>query len=173
MAHAENLRTLAKQGHMKEAMQLLYAMNQSDSYTYASLLEACARAKSMALGTQVHQHMKKSGLQPDVILQTKLVSMYLKCRNLDFARQVFDEMAERNVVSWTAMIAGYAQQGQEEKALELFSQMQQAGTKADGITLSNVLRACAGAEALEQERCRFVEWDYCRICKMWKNGGCA
>lgn len=59
-------------------------------------------------------------------------------------------MREHNVVSWTAMIAGYVQEGFGEEAVELFSQMQSAGIKPNESTLSSVTSACADMALLEQ-----------------------
>jgi len=63
---------------------------------------------------------------------------------------VFDKMPVRDVVSWNAMIAGYVQNGQGGESLKLFSQMQLAGMKADSVTVSSILPACANLADLEQ-----------------------
>eukprot|EP01018_Ginkgo_biloba_P000501 Gb_29077 [translate_table: standard] len=148
----EELRMLSEKGRLKEALDLLHMMNQRDikpdSNTYACLVQSCAAVKSVVMGKQVHLHMKKVGFEPDAVLQTKLVTMYSKCGNMENARQAFDEMPRKNVVTWTAMIAGYTQQRQGEKALLLFYEMQREGKKADQFTFASVLRACAGIRAL-------------------------
>jgi hypothetical protein len=40
-----------------------------------------------------------------MFLETKVVIMYAKSEDLEYARKDFDEMSEQNVVSWTMMIA--------------------------------------------------------------------
>eukprot|EP01018_Ginkgo_biloba_P019308 Gb_12426 [translate_table: standard] len=149
-----DLRMLSKKGRLEEALDLLHVMDQrgirSDSFTYACLVQGCIILKSMVMARQVHLHMKEAGFHPDVFLQTKLVTMYIKCGSLSYARQVFDEMPHKNVVSWTTMIAGYTQHGYECDALRLFYQMQQSGTRADQFAFASVLRACAGIRAIEQ-----------------------
>lgn len=147
-----DVRILARKGRLKEAFDQLYRMDElrirPDSRTYACLVQGCIAIKSMAIGKQVYQHMKQVGFRPDVFLQTKLITMFLKCGSLVDARQVFDEMPERNTVTWTTMIAGYALRGQERTALSLFCQMRQDSVKADQYVFASVLRACAGTEAL-------------------------
>lgn len=58
---------------------------------------------------------------------------YTKCECLGDARKVFDEMPDRNVVSWTAMISAYSQRGYASEALNLFRQMLRSGTWFDTI----------------------------------------
>ena len=64
--------------------------------------------------------------------------------DLDSARRVFDEMPERNLASWNAMIAGFTDFGFNEEGLELFSKMRHRDLKPDEFTLGSVLRGCAG-----------------------------
>ncbi|KAM7471430.1 hypothetical protein LguiA_009613 [Lonicera macranthoides] len=61
-------------------------------------------------------------------------------------------MPERNVVSWTTMIAGYSQNGRCKQALSLFHQMQRAHTTPDEITLLGVLCACSHAGFVDEGR---------------------
>ncbi|GMP36790.1 hypothetical protein CsSME_00008799 [Camellia sinensis var. sinensis] len=57
-------------------------------------------------------------------------------------------MVVRNIVSWTALIAGYVQNGFFEKGLGIFREMVALGTQPNAITLVNILPACAGLEFL-------------------------
>jgi pentatricopeptide repeat protein len=58
-----------------------------------------------------------------MIVHTALMEMYVKCRAIDEARQEFDRMPQRDVVAWSTMIAGYAQNGRPHESLELFERM--------------------------------------------------
>eukprot|EP01018_Ginkgo_biloba_P029996 Gb_33537 [translate_table: standard] len=148
---AVDARTLCKEGRLKDALRIMEERgSRVDSFTYTSLLQGCVSMKALAEGVRVHVHMIKTGFELDAFLETKLVIMYAKCGNLEVAHQVFDKLPERNLVSWTAMIAGYAQHGHAEEALVLLDQMQRAGVKADQFTFASILRACAGLVALEE-----------------------
>eukprot|EP01018_Ginkgo_biloba_P015760 Gb_28288 [translate_table: standard] len=68
---------------------------------------------------------------------------------MENARHMFDEMPERNVVSWTVMIVGYSRHGHVEEAVTLFYRTQLLGTKPNQFTFSFILRVCTGLEALE------------------------
>eukprot|EP01018_Ginkgo_biloba_P007317 Gb_00862 [translate_table: standard] len=150
---ANDLSTLCNEGRLKEALGILYIMEEhgirADLDTYACLLLGCVKLKALAEGKLVHTHMIKTGFDPDIYIGSNLVNMYGKCGSLVHARQVFDKMRERNLVSWNAMIAGYVQHENSEEALKMFCQMQRAGMKPNQFTFGSVLRACAYREELE------------------------
>ncbi|XP_007031405.2 PREDICTED: pentatricopeptide repeat-containing protein At1g33350 [Theobroma cacao] len=76
-------------------------------------------------GTQlIHSQIFKSGFGEYPVVQTALVDSYMRTgSSIGIARDLFDEMAERNVVSWTAMVSGYMRVGDVGKALLLFEEM--------------------------------------------------
>eukprot|EP00249_Psilotum_nudum_P015229 c25216_g5_i4 orf=2-415(+) len=75
--------------------------------------------------------------------------MYGKCGNVDDAKSVFNKMPQWDVVSWTAMIAAYAQNGHGKEALKLFKQMQREGVKPDKATFISILSGCSHAGLLD------------------------
>eukprot|EP00249_Psilotum_nudum_P001133 c13470_g1_i1 orf=1-300(-) len=82
--------------------------------------------------------------------------MYGKCGSLHDARSVFDRMFQCNSVSWNAIIASYAQNGNGRKALELFRQMQLNGVAPDKITFINILSGCSHTGLLDDAWYLFV-----------------
>ncbi|XP_059068267.1 pentatricopeptide repeat-containing protein At4g13650-like [Cryptomeria japonica] len=143
-----------RRGYPQEAVTLFRHMQQTglqpDQFTFASVLPACAKMGALGQGMDIHQSIKDRGFLSDVVVATALVDMYAKCGNIDKARELFDRMPQRNVFTWNAMIAGYAQNGFVEKSLQTFKQMQLSGVKPDSITFASVLPACAKMGALEQ-----------------------
>eukprot|EP01018_Ginkgo_biloba_P031910 Gb_25359 [translate_table: standard] len=149
-----NVRTLCKQGRLNEALHILRIMDRQgvwpDYATYDSLLQGCLSNKSLRESKLVHAHIIQTGFKcQDISLGNKLVSIYGKCGNLVYARRVLDQMPERNVVSWTAIIAAYTRHGFAEEAVRLFYQMQRTGVQPNPFTFSSVLPACANLAALE------------------------
>eukprot|EP01018_Ginkgo_biloba_P031291 Gb_27329 [translate_table: standard] len=145
-----NVSTLYKEGKLKQALDILLALGvRADGTAYADLLHGCAKMKALGEGQLVHGHMIKTGFEPDIFVGNHLTNMYVKCGSLGIARHVFDKMPKRNVVSWTAMIAGFIQHGHGEAALEIFSEMQEAETKPNQFTFASVLSTCASLAALE------------------------
>jgi pentatricopeptide repeat protein len=123
---------------------------ESDLVTMVSIVPACANLSALQLGKWIHSYIIGSGFDLDVMVRTALIDMYAKCGSVDSAQQLFAKMSQRNVVSWNAMIAGYAQNGHANEALALFNEMQLQNLKPDSITMVSTLPACAFLSALQQ-----------------------
>lgn len=113
--------------------------------TLVSVLTACANLGRLDLGIWVHSFIKSENIKPDVLLSTCLLTMYIKCGAVDLARDVFDEMPVKSIVSWNSMIMGYGLHGNGEKALELFLEMEKTGQPPNDATFISVLSACTHA----------------------------
>ncbi|XP_057863845.1 pentatricopeptide repeat-containing protein At2g13600 isoform X2 [Cryptomeria japonica] len=138
-----------------EALKMFEAMRQegfdADGYAYGSVICGCASLGALEQGKQIHGDVIRRGLCADVYLGSALVDMYAKGGSIEDARQMFDEMPERNVVSWNGMIAGYDQNGFSYKALELFVQMLKEDdgiVMPDQFTVATVVSACASLSDL-------------------------
>lgn len=112
-----------------------------DRYTYPCVLKACSASDDLAAGLQVHGSVIKVGLDSNVFTGNGLVFMYAKCNCLLDARQVLDEMPSRDVVSWNSMVAGYAQKGLFDEALEVCKEMESLNIKPDAGTMASLLPA--------------------------------
>eukprot|EP00250_Pteridium_aquilinum_P011044 c19800_g1_i1 orf=75-860(+) len=121
---------------------------------FVALLRACAKNKDLYRGTRVHDDILKWGLLENCT--DALVTMYAKCGALEKAQEVFDELLVRDQVSWTALIAGYVQQGQGEQVLNCFERMQGDGLSPDAVTFSCVLNACSHLGLVEEGHEHFV-----------------
>ncbi|EEF46630.1 pentatricopeptide repeat-containing protein, putative [Ricinus communis] len=96
------------------------------------------------LGKACHaQAILHFGLTADTLTSNMLINVYSKCGRIDCARKVFDKMLGRSLVSWNTMIGTYTQNGEEQKALGLFLEMQREGNPFSEFTVSTVL--CASA----------------------------
>ncbi|MCO5606079.1 hypothetical protein L7F22_060266 [Adiantum nelumboides] len=92
-----------------------------------------------------------SGLDKNnVFVGTALVNLYAKCGALRTAQELFDKLHVRNEVSWTALLAGYAEYGFFKEAFSCFEQMQGEGIHPNAITFSSILKACANSRNLEK-----------------------
>ncbi|CAK7329349.1 unnamed protein product [Dovyalis caffra] len=121
-----------------------------DGSTLSCVLKACSFLFDRNFGVQVHDYSLKSGFLEDVSVGTALLDMYLKNESVKEGRRAFDEMGERNVVSWTSLLTGYAQNGFNVETLELFVRMQLEGIKPNPFTFSAVFGALTDEGMVEE-----------------------
>lgn len=152
--HSLDLRTMCRQKRLNEVMQVLHRMDQEglqlQSDIVAVVLQLCASLKALLDGKQLHSLITRSGASVNSFICNNLLTMYAKCGSLSDAKQVFDEMPARDVVSWNAMITGYTENGLEEAAVALFWHMQQRRMEPNKVTFICVLKACAPPLSLDQ-----------------------
>lgn len=94
-----------------------------DNFTIPTILKACAQVLMTHLGKEIHGFAIKNGLDGDAYVSNALIQMYSECGSLVSARYLFDEMPNRDVVSWSTMIRGYHRGGLPEEALEVMREM--------------------------------------------------
>ncbi|XP_031492494.1 pentatricopeptide repeat-containing protein At2g33680-like [Nymphaea colorata] len=146
----------SQHGHHQETLDAFSVMYKSavapDSYSFAGALVASAALKQLVFGRQTHACIAKSGWGSSVFVATALVDMYGKCSSVADSRKVFDEMPQRNAVTWNAMIcACCAEEPDCQEGLVLFRQMVwTSGLAPDRFTLAAVLRLCSSTAAMEQ-----------------------
>ncbi|KAJ8642695.1 hypothetical protein MRB53_004443 [Persea americana] len=114
---------------------------------FSRLLRFLGASKSILKGKIVHGHIITSGFRPDVYSTNHLISMYVKFEHLEDARQLLDQMPERNLVSWTLLISGYSNAGLSEDALRTFSAMITQGYDPNSFTYVGIISACASIKA--------------------------
>lgn len=137
----------AKVGDGKKALELLHQMEEErvvpDCMTYVVLLNACARIRSLPKALDFHSRVLISGFEGDLYVQNAVIDMYIKCGSVETAKQIFEKMPRRDVVSWNSLLFGLVHSGQRREALDLFLRMQaDRTTRPDGLTFLAVLSAC-------------------------------
>ncbi|KAK7819798.1 pentatricopeptide repeat-containing protein [Quercus suber] len=120
-----------------------------DKFTFPFVLSACAKIVGFCEGIQVHGVVVKMGLEEDVFIGNSLIHLYAECGKMEYTRKVFDGMLERNVVSWTSLICGYARRDCPEDAVSLFYEMVETGITPNSVTMVCVISACAKLKDLE------------------------
>ena len=137
----------------KDAMQLFRQMRQEhvqpNEITYLSILKACASPLSLKWGREVHVLIRRDGLESDIRVGTALIQMYAKCGSIEEARQAFDNLTDRNVVSWNVMIGASAGSGRGVEAYDLYLKMKEEGFQPNAVTYVRLLNDCASTGALE------------------------
>ena len=149
------LNQLCANGSLSEAVAILDSLAQQGSkvrpITFMNLLQACIDKDCILVGRELHTRI---GLVRKVnpFVETKLVSMYAKCGHLDEAWKVFDEMRERNLFTWSAMIGACSRDLKWEEVVKLFYDMMQHGVLPDDFLLPKVLKACGKFRDIETGR---------------------
>lgn len=146
----------AQNGLSLEALEVFREMESAgmkpDAFSIASVIPACGQLAALQQGQEIHGYAIRNGFESNAHVISALVAMYPKCGRIDFACHMFDKMPERDLASWSAMIAGFTQAGESVGAVDYFRKMQRVGIEADPVALSSVLPACTHLTALQQGR---------------------
>ncbi|KAI4295315.1 hypothetical protein L6164_035373 [Bauhinia variegata] len=130
----------------EDALSFAHAMNSKgiafDPVTYTTVLSFCWYDDCL-FGWQLHSLIMKHGLIYEVFIGNAIITMYSRWGRLIEARNVFDEMPKRDLVSWNAMLSGYTQEGfYGLEAILLFIEMMREGMKLDHVSFTGVISAC-------------------------------
>lgn len=151
----------AQNGSHEESLKIFCDMRivgvRPDQFIVASILSACAELTLLEFGKQVHSEFIKSGLRSSLSVENSLVTMYAKCGCLDDADTIFVSMQVRDVITWTALIVGYAQNGKGKDSLRFYDAMVSSGTKPDFVTFIGLLFACSHAGLVDDGRIYFQQ----------------
>ncbi|KAI5056082.1 hypothetical protein GOP47_0029603 [Adiantum capillus-veneris] len=122
--------------------QMLKHGTPPDEFVFACVLKACGCLGSREKGQDIHGHLVVEELEGDPVVGNALVDMYVKCNSLLEARDVFDNLSVQDVISWTTLIAGFAENGYGEAAISLYHSMHEQGLPANDTTFASILKAC-------------------------------
>ncbi|KAH7440292.1 hypothetical protein KP509_04G100100 [Ceratopteris richardii] len=114
-----------------------------DKFLCSSILTACANTGIQDRGKQLHIYVVMNSYDMDLTVGNAILNMYGKFGNLDDAFRIFERMAERDVISWSAMIGAFAQQGEGKIAVDLYNKMLEEGVNSDKVALVHLLSACS------------------------------
>lgn len=156
-AQAQHFQTSAKSTHNSKSYPFL-SLTQEPNLTpisvpcYSKLLLKCNATKTPSPGKQIHSHVIKFGATKDPKSRNLLINLYAKCKLFGYARKLVDESPEPDLVSWSALISGYAQNGFSKEAILAFHEMHLLGVKCNEFTFPSVLKACTSTKDLELGR---------------------
>ncbi|CAH8355162.1 unnamed protein product [Eruca vesicaria subsp. sativa] len=128
---------------------LMNSLELPDRFTFPFMFKSCASLGMCYLGKQVHGHLCKFGPKFHVVTENALIDMYMKFDGLDDAHKVFDEMSERDVISWNSLLSGHARLGQMKKAKTLFDSMPEKTIVSWTAMISGYTGVGCYAEAME------------------------
>ncbi|XP_022732212.1 pentatricopeptide repeat-containing protein At4g32430, mitochondrial [Durio zibethinus] len=138
----------------EEALNFVLRMNLNgvafDAITCTTALSFCLDLEGFFLGLQLHTLVMKSGLDCEVFVGNALITMYSRWKRLGEAQRVFDEMQNRDLVSWNAMLSGYSQESSYGlEAIWVFIEMVRKGMKLDNVSFTGVVSSCSHQRNLD------------------------
>ncbi|XP_022739372.1 pentatricopeptide repeat-containing protein At2g03380, mitochondrial-like [Durio zibethinus] len=147
-----------RSGQYNEVLRLYLNLKQKkiglNTSAVTFVLKSCVEMGNFEFGKGVHLDAFKFGLSKDGFVGSSLIGLYSKYEDMDGASKVFDEIAEKDVVVYTAMITGYAQVGGQlaYEAFEFACRMQEEEIDPNKVTMVSLLQAAAELEALKEGR---------------------
>ncbi|KAL0349176.1 UNVERIFIED_CONTAM: Pentatricopeptide repeat-containing protein, mitochondrial [Sesamum angustifolium] len=121
-----------------------------DAVTYTSVLAHCADGQEFDFGFQLHCLVLKFGLKMEIFIGNALVTLYSKCGKIADADKLFREMPHKDLVSWNAILSGYAQEGTYGVVVILgFIEMVKGGMNLDHVSMTSVISACGQERNLD------------------------
>lgn len=124
--------------------------------TIVSILQACSITGCLDVCNQICDNFVSTRTVFNYLVGNAFVHTYGKCARMDNAQWIFDSLLQKDVVSWNALIAGYARQGNYEAAESWYKIMVQAGVVPDGITFLSLISAC-GHVGMVQKGLKYFE----------------
>ncbi|KAM2955970.1 hypothetical protein FF2_023153 [Malus domestica] len=121
-----------------------------DRVTLVSAVSACAQLSNFRIRSCVQCVSIRNGLDSDLSLGNALLNLYAKTGSVKTAARLFMKMLEKDVVSWSSMIACYVHNEDVPEALNLFNEMIDIRIEPNSVTLVSALQACALAGNLEE-----------------------
>ncbi|KAF6149569.1 hypothetical protein GIB67_003717 [Kingdonia uniflora] len=133
-----------------EALGLFRGMPiKPDAVTMTSVISAASQLGGSELANHIGSYVDREGIERNDIVLTALVDMHAKCGNMEEACNVFKEIPQPDVLSYSALITGLASHGHGFKALEVYQEMKVKGIEPDAITFIGVLTACTHTGLIE------------------------
>ncbi|KAJ7982040.1 Pentatricopeptide repeat [Quillaja saponaria] len=143
-------------GDMEEVLNIYQRMRRGGLYcnqnAIATVIRSCGLLGDEPLGYQVRGQVVKSGLDTSVSVANSLISMFGSYNNTKEASYVFDNMRERDTISWNAIITAYAHNDLSEESLRYFYWMRNVHSETNSITLSSLLTVCGSVYNLKWGR---------------------
>ncbi|TYJ17660.1 hypothetical protein E1A91_A09G067900v1 [Gossypium mustelinum] len=149
----------ARNGEGEQALNLFVQMVRScicpDEFTFGATLHACSSLAVLGFGKMVHGCVIRYGFQAYVYVGNGLVNMYAKCGDIKRSSYAFNEILEKDLVSWNAMLFGFGMHGLSTQALQIYDEMVAHGMKPDKVSFIGLLMTCSHAGLINKGRLFF------------------
>ncbi|XP_065874699.1 pentatricopeptide repeat-containing protein At5g66520-like [Euphorbia lathyris] len=135
-----------RNGFFSEAIELFRELKTNDVSFNGSLLvtvlNACAAIGAFEDGKWIDSYLDTNRFDYELEIGTALIDLYAKCGYINNAVEIFNKLQYKDVTTWSAMILGLAINGENQRAIHLFSEMEKSGPKPNPVTFIGVLSSC-------------------------------
>ncbi|KAE8708618.1 Pentatricopeptide repeat-containing protein [Hibiscus syriacus] len=154
----------SRHGRVLDARLIFDQMVEKDLVCWSAMISCYAESDHPQEALRLFNELQTLGIRPDqngfggaLPINNALIDMYGRCGSLERARDVFEKMRSRNVISWTSMINAFAMHGDANNALGFFQKMKEAGVEPNRVTFVGVLYACSHAGLVEEGQKIFTD----------------
>ncbi|XP_010553863.1 PREDICTED: pentatricopeptide repeat-containing protein At3g14330 [Tarenaya hassleriana] len=142
----------SRNGSPREALLVYVEMVRNfvepGNFAFSMALKACADLKDIWVGKGIHAQIVKWREKADQVVKNALLKLYMECGSLKDAGKLFDEMPQRNIVSWNSLIGMLSEKGRTCEMFNLFRKMQEERIGFSWVTLTTILPVCSRVAAL-------------------------
>ncbi|KAI3752452.1 hypothetical protein L2E82_24485 [Cichorium intybus] len=121
-----------------------------DRGTITTILSACEGSQFSNVNKMIHTLVIIHGYERETTIANALITSYFTSESFHSAKQVFEEINDKNVVTYTAMISGLAQNHHFQDSLKVFVEMPRGFISPNILTYLSTLMACSGLQALSE-----------------------
>ncbi|XP_031491232.1 pentatricopeptide repeat-containing protein At3g24000, mitochondrial-like [Nymphaea colorata] len=143
-------------GHKECALALFREMLDAGvepvKFTFSTLVKVFDEPVMLKQARQAHGCMVKLGIEIDVLLWSDMITMYRKCESMEDVVKLSSRLRNKDLISWTALLVAYSQNGYRKDSLDIFREMIEDSTSIDRFALAAAIGACTGSEATELGR---------------------
>ncbi|KAK7270293.1 hypothetical protein RIF29_23325 [Crotalaria pallida] len=118
-----------------------------DQVSVLNMIAASGRSGNLLNGMEVHAYAIRHGMDSDLQIGNTLIDMYAKCCCVNYMSHAFENMPVKDLISWTTIIAGCAQNECHLRALNLFRKVQLEGTNIDPMMVGSILQVFGGLKS--------------------------
>lgn len=134
-------------GGLRAFQQMLSEEAEQSAFSFSIAVKACAFTGARFHGAQLHAVIVKYGLDPSLPVMNSIIDMYCWCQCLSEASQCFNEMPQKDLITWNTLIAGY-KRSNSTTCLSVFTSMESQGFTPNCFTFTSVIAACADISLL-------------------------
>ncbi|KAJ3683263.1 hypothetical protein LUZ60_013490 [Juncus effusus] len=125
-----------------------------DSVTIVTVLGLCTNQNSSIWALQIHSWIVKLGFDSVISVCNTLIDAYCKCGLVKSAQGIFQQMKEKDSVTFNALLSG-------KKAIEMFESLIGSGFEPESVSFLSVLTACNHSGLVEEGLRYFDMMKYC------------